>query len=94
MNADSAPKVRSVIWKYDLAYDAILEMPAGGKVLSVAFQKPHVRLWMLVDPEVPKLKRRVRLLSTGHELCGDSWEYAGMAIAPLGVVFHVFIEVV
>lgn len=85
---------RGTIWKLDLAHNREIKLPAGAKLLSVGFQKPHVRLWALVDPEVPKVKRRVKLLSTGHELVGDGWEFAGTVLAPLGLVFHVFVETV
>lgn len=90
----SASQTRGSIWKYDLAHDAVLEIPAGAKLLSAGWQKPHVVLWALVDPEVPKVKRRVKLLSTGNEITGDGWEYAGTVQAPLELVFHVFLEVV
>ena len=87
-------QTRGSIWKYDLTHDGVIEMPAGAKVLSVGWQKPHVKLWALVDPEVPKVKRRVKLLSTGNEIVGEGWEFAGTALAPLDLVFHVFLEIV
>lgn len=87
-------KTRGVIVKYDLANETELMIPAGARVLSVGWQRPHVRLWMLVDPQVPKVKRRVLMLSTGHEIVGDNWEFCGTAQAPIGLVFHVFLETV
>lgn len=69
-------------------------MPAGAKVMSVAWRKSRVVLWALVDPEVPKVKRRVKLLSTGNEISGEGWEFAGTALAPRDRIFHVFLEIV
>lgn len=89
-----AQQTRGSIWKYDLAHDGVLEVPAGAKILSVGWQKPHVRMWALVDPEVPKVKRRVKLLNTGNEVTGDGWEFAGTVHAPLELTFHVFLEIV
>lgn len=82
---------RSVIWTYDLQHGAPIKVPAGAKILSVAWVKPHVRLFALVDPEVPKVRREISMLSTGNELDGVAWEFVGTVVAPLGLVFHVFI---
>lgn len=87
-------QARGSIWKYELANDGVLEMPAGAKVMSVGWKKPHLWMWVLVDPEVPKVKRRVKLLSTGNEVVGEGWEFAGTVLAPLGLVHHVFLEIV
>lgn len=91
-----AQQTRGSIWKYDLEHDGVLEMPAGAKVLSVGWDKVRILpvLYVLVDPEVPKLKRRVKLLSTGNELIGDGWDFAGTVHGPLSTVHHVFLEIV
>jgi hypothetical protein len=86
-------QTRGSIWKYDLEHDGVIEMPAGAKVLSTGWQKPHVRMWVLVDPEIPKVKRRVKLLSTGNEIVGDGWEFVGTVLATPDLVHHVFLEV-
>lgn len=86
------------IWKYPLAVDAsVLEMPMGAKVLSVGVQGAEdAVLWALVDPEAPKMKRRVRVYGTGHLVeneTGELFEFAGtFQLAALGLVFHVFVE--
>jgi hypothetical protein len=83
---------RSVIWTYDLAHLAKLQIPAGAKILSAGWKKPHLRLFVMVDPEVPKVTRQVAVLSTGQELEGEGWEFVGTVIAPLRLVYHVFIS--
>lgn len=90
----ASTQTRGTILKFDLAHEGEIVVPAGAKVLSVGWQKPHVRMWMLADPELPKVKRRVKLLSTGHEIVDDGWEFAGTALAPLALVHHVFLEIV
>lgn len=87
-------QTRGTILKYDVAHDAVLEMPAGAQVMSVHWQAPHVRLWVLADPAVPKVRRRVQMLSTGGQIVGDGWEFCGTAVAPMDLVFHVFLEMV
>lgn len=92
----SSQQTRGSIWKYEVENNHVLELPAGARVLSVGWDKLRLipMLYVLVDPEVPKVKRRVKVLTTGHEITGDNWEFAGSAMAPLAVAYHVFLEIV
>jgi hypothetical protein len=85
---------RGVIWRYDLADQAILRMPAGARVLNVGWESSGARIWIMADPELPKLERRVKMISTGGELDPERWDFAGTVIAPGALVWHVFLEVV
>lgn len=85
---------RAVIWRYDLSDQAILRMPAGARVLNVGWESSAARLWVMADPDMPKLERRVKMISTGAELDPERWEFAGTIIAPGALVWHVFLDVV
>jgi hypothetical protein len=83
---------RQVVNRYDLEDGVILTMPAGSLLLSVAWFEGGCRLWALTDPHLPKVQRRVWMKSTGHELIGDNWGFAGTIIAPGKRVWHVFLS--
>ena len=88
---ESAQQTRATIFRYDLERGGSIKIPAGAKLLSVAWMEGGVKLWALVDPEVPKVERRVHLISTGHEVHAR-WEFAGTVLATSSDVYHVFIE--
>lgn len=88
-----SPSRRS-IWSFEIKHGAVISPPAGAKILSVAWHDGKPILWTLADPEVPKVKRRVEMISTGLEIYGENWEYAGLVIAPAGKLWHVFVEIV
>ena len=78
---------------WEIENGTVLEIPAGAKALHVGWQNKRLNLWAQVDPEVPKLKRRVAVVPTGGEV-PDGWEFAGTALAPRDRAFHVYIEIV
>ncbi len=88
------PPTRRSIWSFEIKQGAIITPPAGAKILSVAWWKGAPMIWTLADPEVPKVRRRVEMLSTGLEIYGENWEYAGMITSPEGKLWHVFVEIV
>ena len=60
-----------VIWKFEAQTTDILriKMPEGAKVIRVGTQKSfHICLWVLVDPEAPKVSRMFYVVGTGHPI--------------------------
>lgn len=90
---ESAQKTRATIWRYDVVHGGIITMPAGARILKVARLSGELLLWALVDPEVPKVKRRIHIVPTGGDV-SESWEHAGTVPAGRSDVFHVFLEIV
>jgi hypothetical protein len=93
---EAEQKTRQVILKYPLGTVESSEdivMPAGARILSAGWHDGELQLWVLADPEVPKVHRRVCVRSTGHEVIGEEWEYFGTVVAPRKRVFHVFVEI-
>lgn len=85
------------VWEYDVEPDEFtVDMPRGGKVLSVAAQRDRVQMWALVDPGAAKETRRFRLAGTGHALsCPEELRFIGTFQMHGGsLVFHLFERVV
>ena len=61
------------IWKFDLYSVAnSVEMPKGAEVLYASMQGGSARVWALVDPDAPKVSRKVWILGTGGDCSGLS----------------------
>lgn len=60
-----------VIYKYAISPDAVLAMPQGARILSVAAQRGQPHIWALVDPQAPTETRRFRTVATGEQFCPD-----------------------
>ena len=89
----------TTIWKYDLgvAMEQEIAMPEGSKILTVQMQKDRPRLWVAVNPALPKVMRRIFMLGTGYELPGldklpsISLAYVGtFQVGGGDLVFHIF----
>jgi hypothetical protein len=82
------------VWKFDLRDDAenAIEMPRGAQVLSVQVQRGQPRLWALVDPTAPKVRRRFWICGTGTYANTDGLGTFVDTIQLEGgaLVFHVF----
>lgn len=85
---------RGVIWRYDIADGAVLRIPAGARLLHVGWESAAIRLWVMVDPQLPKLERRVKAVPTGGELDPEGWEFVGTVITPQALVWHVFLQII
>lgn len=69
----------------------VLEMPAGAVMLTVDTQGDDISLWALVDPDRPKVARRIAVHGTGHPIPGDPGPYIGtFQLMGGALVFHVF----
>lgn len=83
----------STVWKYPLkgTGEQTIEMPSGSRILHIAMQHNRVRLWALVDPEMPMVGRVLRIYGTGHEMPDVPGFYWGTFMVDDGdFVFHVF----
>lgn len=84
------------IYKYVLPVDdtAVIEIPLGSKILSVAFQGEDLCLWAIVtadSPSRPPVRRTFHVRGTGHPADGIRHKsFLGTAFHPAGLVFHVF----
>jgi hypothetical protein len=88
----SVQRAQASIWRYDIVHGGIILMPAGAKLLSLARVRGALKLWALVDPEIPKVKRRIHVIPTGGAV-DPGWEFAGTSTSGRGAnVFHIFLE--
>jgi hypothetical protein len=68
------------VWKFPIVIEDTfeLELPEDAEILHVDSQEQrYAYLWALVDPDVPKERRRFRLAGTGHPI-DDSLEITGL----------------
>lgn len=82
----------STIHKFPLGPDCTIELPKGSLVLSARGQDGKVCIWVLLDPEAPRIKRRFKVFGTGHKVPDDlNLIFIGTALLDGGaLVFHVF----
>ena len=82
------------VWKFPLKADDHndVEMPEYAQLLHVREQHGTPCLWALVDPSARKVKRRVRIAGTGHNIEVDECNvYVGTVELHGGaLIFHVF----
>jgi len=87
-----------IIWKYELPVDDDFEltMPEGSQLLSIQIQlgTNNPCLWVLIDPNLPMVKRKFRTYRTGHSMPDGVHikKYIGTYQVRYGetLVFHVF----
>lgn len=83
------------IWKYTLGpgHNKI-DMPKGGRVLSVQVQHGEPRIWVMVDPAAPIENREFSVYGTDHPIPDDQGylkEFIGTIQMMEGnLIFHVF----
>lgn len=81
------------IWKYqlDVCDNQFLEMPKNAEMLTVQQQQGIEHLWAIVDPELPKETRHIRMYGTGHNISDDNLNYIStIQLLDGNLVFHVF----
>ena len=82
----------ATIWKYELKTtdEQSLDLPIGGKILTVQVQYEIPCIWVLVDPREKKEKRHIKIFGTGHPIEGGNMRYIGTYQLQKGsLVFHV-----
>lgn len=68
-----------------------VSIPFGAKFLSVSVKNGQLTAYALVDPQLPKVQRKVLVVSTGNQIPSEKWEFVGTALEK-GNVWHVFAE--
>lgn len=81
------------VYKYDLpvADRQELRLPRDAKLLHVGAQSGHLKLWALVDPEMPREPVEVCVVGTGHEW-PDGFRHLGTVEVTYRQVWHVGVE--
>lgn len=84
----------AAIWKFPLAIadEQDILMPGDASLLAVQMQHGVPTLWVLVTPDAPTVRRRLRIVGTGHP-CDDvtAAQYVGTFQLHEGaLILHVF----
>lgn len=83
--------MQQTIWKYQLNPETILEIPQDGQILAIQVQNSAPYMWVLVNPQAPKVSRKFIAYGTGHLFESQGTIYRGTFQLPEdGLVFHVF----
>lgn len=82
----------TTIWKYrlELKYDQIIEIPARAKILTAQNQGDTIQLWALVNPKLPKEKRKIRIVGTGNDVSGILIYISTVQMERGMLVWHIF----
>jgi hypothetical protein len=81
------------VWKYELTTNDVneLEIPIGGKILTLQMQNGIPCIWALVDHKAEKETRRFGTIGTGNFTRQENIEYIGTFQTYQGaLVWHVF----
>jgi hypothetical protein len=79
------------VWKYMLQSSSELDLPKEAQILSVHEQGDNVCMWVLVDSEAEKEKRKFVVFGTGHEIPDHPMKFIGTVHIRNGaLVFHIF----
>lgn len=81
-----------VIWKFTLRIDKeqIIELVEDAKILSIQSQFGNICMWVLLNTHNHKIKRKFRIIGTGHEIDDDFYgEYIDTCLVN-NYVWHVF----
>lgn len=81
------------IWKYRVATKTVLQIPKGGRVLSVDEQNGDIYIWVLANPNAEKEDRTFLVYGTGHDIPDNPMWFVGTVQLMGGkLVFHIFEE--
>lgn len=80
------------IHKFQVHADAFHhEMPADARVLKVMGQYESIQMWVLLDPNAPKVRRRFQVFGTGFEIPPNIGPYVDSFMELSGrLVWHLF----
>jgi hypothetical protein len=81
--------MEKVIWKYQVKPRFDLDLPEDALVLSVQVQGEEAQMWVLLDPEAPKVKRTFDAIPTGRRFDASHMHYIG-TFQMDWMVFHLF----
>lgn len=80
-----------VVWKFPFSIkdEVALSMPAGARVLHVAWQGKTPCMWVLCKANNPVVERHFRVHGTGHENIESNETYVG-TLMDGAFVWHIF----
>lgn len=84
-----------IIFKYDISPEFVLDLPSDAEILSVKLQRGLPKMWVMLNPSKPKVRRKFRSFPTGFEFSF----YINLkfidtfVLEPENLVFHVFEEI-
>lgn len=84
----------NVVWKFHLLdIQCAINVPLYGEILSAGQQNEQFYIWILVDPEAPKVTRNFVIAGTGHQFTtkGKAVFIDRVTMGPYE--FHVFEDV-
>lgn len=84
----------NAIWKFPLEIEGeqVLQMPLGSEILCAQVQEGRLCLWAIVDSEMPRERRTIVIVGTGHPM-GEPADYDYIGTAQMNggaLVWHVF----
>lgn len=80
------------IWKFALRpWSIFVDLPRGAELLSAGAQDHDVVVWAVVDPDAPKVKRKLAAVPTGPAIPPGLRDTEFVATVQMvdGLVFHV-----
>lgn len=71
--------MKRAVWKFAVVGTSFKHLvPEGARFLAVQVQDGSPQMWLLVDPERPRVKMNFRVVATGEEFeAGAVAEYLG-----------------
>ena len=67
-----------------------IKMPVGAKILMVTLQNEIPCLWALVDTDMSKSEKYIRIVGTGHPIEDNAIYIGSFLMHHERLVFHVF----
>lgn len=79
------------IWKYPLTRITLnkVDMPLGSKLLHAAFQQNQLTMWVMVEADVPLVRRHIFVVMTGEQVPPGVY-FATAVNDAQNFVFHLF----
>lgn len=79
-------------YQFDASIKAIV-MPQESKILALQVQHGTTCIWAQVNPEMPPISRKIKVVGTGHEFDPAGYSYIdSFQLFDGSLVFHFFIE--
>lgn len=80
-------------YKLQLIDRQAIQIPEGGEILTVQYQKGNLCLWALVEEHNPIQGRLIRIFGTGNPIMNDPGNYIATVQQDHGdYVWHIFEE--
>lgn len=74
----------------DVNDEQSFDIPSDSKILCVQVQHGVPCIWVLVDPNVSKERKKIMIYGTGHPITEDGQYIGTFQVLGGSLVFHVF----